>query len=119
EASIDVVAQLPYWRAAVAGEHVERVGATLAARLEVLRIADEVLQPVQRLAEGVLAYAVARLLCPCQEVGDIARQPHVTVRWAPDAEGAGAVLHGEDALDGAVDALAQHRVGRQSHALGH
>ena len=119
ELGVDVVAQLADRRAAVAGEHVERIGAPLAAVLEVLGVADVVLQPVERLVEGLLAYGVAGLLGARQEVRHVAGQPHVAVRRTPDAEGAGAVLHREHALDGAVDALAQHRVGGQPHALGH
>ena len=38
EASVDEVAQLADRRAAVAGQHVEGVGALLAAVLEVLRV---------------------------------------------------------------------------------
>ena len=119
ELGVDVVAQLADRRAAVAGEHVEGIGAPLAARLEVLRVADEVLQPVERLVEGLLAHDVAGLLGPRQEVGDVAGEPHVAVRRTPDAEGARAVLHLEHAGDRAVDALAQGHVGGEPHALGH
>ena len=69
--------------------------------------------------KGVLAHDVAGLLGPRQEVGDVAGQPHVAVGRTPDAEGAGAILHLEHARDGAVDALAQQRVGGEAHALGH
>ena len=53
EPRVGVVAQLADRRAAVAGEHVERVGAVLAALLEVLRVGDEVLQAIERLIEAL------------------------------------------------------------------
>ena len=53
DAGVGVVAQIADRRAAVAGEHVERVGTVLAALLEVLRVGDEVLQPVERLVEAL------------------------------------------------------------------
>ena len=83
EPGVGVVAQLADRRAAVAGEHIERIGTPLAAALEVLRVADEVRQPVERLVEGPLAHGVAGLLGPRQEVGDVAGQPHVAVATAP------------------------------------
>ena len=67
----------------------------------------------------LLAHRVAGFLGARQEVGDVAGQPHVAVGRAPDAEGAGGVLHLEHALDGAVDALAHLRVAGQPDALGH
>ena len=88
ELGIDVVAQFADRRPAVAGQHIERIGTPLTARLEVLRIADVVLQPIERLGEGELRDGVAGFPGSREEVRDVARQPHVAVRWPPDAEGA-------------------------------
>src|SRR5690606_39168071 len=51
EARVGVVAHLPDRSPAVTRQHVERIGTRLAAALEVLRIADEILQPVERQRE--------------------------------------------------------------------
>ena len=118
EARVGVVAQVADRRAAVAGEHVERIGPVLAALLEVLGVGDEVLQPVERLGEGLRIDREALLLRTRQEVGDVARQPQIGGGRTPDAEGAGRVLHLEDAIDGLLHARLQLLVGRNAELGG-
>ncbi len=119
EARVGVVAQFADRRPAVAREHVERIGAVLAALLEVLRVGDEVLQPVERLAEALRVDGEALLLGARQEVGDVAREPEIAVAGAPDAEGAGAVLHLEHVVDGLLHALLELLVRRDAELAGH
>ncbi len=80
ELGVGKIAQIADHRAAVAREHVERVGERLRVVLVGLaRVDDRVAQPVERLVEGPLRNREIALAGAGEEIGDEGVEPGVVV----------------------------------------
>ncbi len=86
--------------------------------LEILRVVDEVLQPVERQLERLRLHGEALLAGARQELRDVARQPHVAAARPPSAECARGILHLEDARDRIFDPLSELAIGWQPSCDG-
>ena len=100
---VGVVAQVAEHAAPGTRQHIERIGERFAAGLEVARVVDGVLQPVDGQLIVHLADGEALLLGARQEVGHVGGQPHVLVRRPPKPEAAGRGLHFVEARNRSLD----------------
>ena len=115
------IAQIAHDRAAVARQHIDRIGDRFAvAGRDVGRIGDRIAQMVERLVEPALRHGKAVLARPCQEVGDVGIEPEIVgigIR-RPQAEGPVRILPRHFALDRIADAVVDAAVERQCRAGG-
>jgi hypothetical protein len=114
KARVGVVAQVADRGPPAARQHVKRVRDLAAAPRHVGLVGERIVEVVERLAERHVGHVVVELARPGEEVGDVGVEPQVALARRPQPEAARRRLVEQHPVDGALDPLAQLRIGRDA-----